>query len=89
MIMEDNAPDRIHRYHDLPREKLRLKKLMWPSNPSDLNLTETIWNEIKNRIKIEIEFKFIATMIRKLAVREWRNCTTECINNHIMNVMTY
>lgn len=64
--MEDTAPGHIHHYHDLPREKLGLKKRMWPSNSPDLNPIETIWNDMKDEIKAEIGFKFTTTMILEL-----------------------
>lgn len=86
LIMEDNAPSHIHRYHDLPREKLGLKKLIWPSNSPDLNPIETIWNEMKDQIKAKIGFKFTAIMIRELVVNVWKNYPVERINHHIMSM---
>src|SRR5207237_8678564 len=35
IIMEDNAPAHIHHYHNIPREKLGLRKLFWLSHSSD------------------------------------------------------
>ncbi|RPB05906.1 hypothetical protein L873DRAFT_1785067 [Choiromyces venosus 120613-1] len=51
VIMEDNAPAHIHHYHNLLREQLSLEKIEWPANSLDLNPIETIWCEIKDRIK--------------------------------------
>jgi len=45
IIMKDNAPAHIHHYHNIPRERLGLNKLVWPANSPDLNPIETICNK--------------------------------------------
>lgn len=54
MIIEDNAPAHIHHYHNIPRERLGLQKLVWPANSPDLNPIKTIWTELKDKLQDQI-----------------------------------
>lgn len=51
IIIEDNTPTHNKDYHDLPRTCLGFTKLEWPSNSPDLNPIETIWSEMKDKVK--------------------------------------
>nr|AHE80945.1 putative transposase [Tuber indicum] len=63
-IMEDNAPAHIHHYHNIPRERLGLRKLVWPANSPDLNPIETIWTELKDKLMDQIGPRMTARDIR-------------------------
>jgi len=54
IIMEDNAPAHIHHYHNIPRERLGYRKLVLPANSPDLNPIETIWTELKDKLRGQI-----------------------------------
>lgn len=84
MIMKDNMPGHIPHVRDLPWEKSGLKKLIWPSNSAELTAIDAIWNEMKDKIDVEIGLKFTAKMIPGPVVREWRNYAAERINHHLM-----
>jgi len=82
--MEDNAPAHIHHYHNLPREQLGLKKLEWPASSPNLNPIETIWCEMKDRIKERLEIRITASGIGEIVAEQWLNYPLEMVNNHIL-----
>ncbi|RPB13803.1 hypothetical protein P167DRAFT_485548 [Morchella conica CCBAS932] len=86
--MEDNAPGHIHHYHDYPRERLGISKLIWPANSPDLNPIERIWMEMKDSIKnqLEIGADFTAAAVRHSIVNEWRNYPVDKINQHVLSM---
>jgi len=69
IIMEDNAPAHIHHYHNTPRERLGLQKLVWPANSPDLNPIETIWTELKDELRDQIGPRMTAREIRRVLER--------------------
>ncbi|RPA88720.1 hypothetical protein L873DRAFT_870818 [Choiromyces venosus 120613-1] len=83
LIMEDNAPSHIHQYHDLPRERLGLRKLTWPANLPDLNPIESIWCEMKDRLRERLGIRMTATAICQVVLEEWINYPAERINKYI------
>lgn len=50
VIMEDNAPAHIHRYHTASLDAQGLQKLVWPANSPDPNPIETIWTQMKDSV---------------------------------------
>jgi len=66
IIMEDNAPAHIHYYHNIPRERLGYRKLVWPANSPDLNPIETIWTELKDKLRDQIGPRMTVREIRRL-----------------------
>ena len=86
VIMKDNAPAHIHHYHNLPREQLGLNKLAWPANSPDLNPIETIWCEMKDRIKERLGIQITASGIREIVAEQWLNYPLEMVNNHILSM---
>ena len=86
VIMEDNAPAHIHHYHNAPREKLNLQKLVWPANSPDLNPIETIWTEMKDLIKERLGIRMTAAGIRQVVEEEWITYPVERINRHILSM---
>lgn len=84
--MEDNAPAHNKAYHDLPRARLGLTKLEWPANSPDLNPIETIWSEMKDKIKDRLGWKITAKGIREVIEDEWKQYPVERINHHIMSM---
>lgn len=84
--MEDNAPDHDKDYHDLPQARLGLTKQEQPSNSPDLNLMETIWSEIKDKVKERLGWKITAKGIRVVIEDEWKKYPVERINHHIMSM---
>lgn len=71
VIMEDNAPAHIHYYHDQTRQQLGFQKLEWPANSPDLNPIETIWCEMKDRIKARLGIQVTAAGIQMVVEEEW------------------
>jgi len=86
--MEDNAPAHIHRYHNAPREQLGFQKLVWPANSPDLNPIETIWCEMKDRIKERLGIRMTAAGIRQVVLEEWLHYPVERINMHINSMQS-
>jgi transposase len=86
LIMEDNAPVHVHNYHDYPRERLGISKLIWPANSPDLNPIECIWMEMKDSIKNQIGVDFTAAAIRRLVLNEWRNYPVDRINQYVLSM---
>lgn len=86
VIMEDNAPAHIHHYHNAPREKLGLRKLAWPASSPDLNPIETIWTEMKDRVKERLGIRITVAGIRQVVEEEWANYPLERINHHILSM---
>lgn len=84
--MEDNAPAHKHHYHEAAQEALGIKKIIWPSSSPDLNPIETIWSEMKDKIKEELGWNFIAGAIRELVEQEWKRYPVERVNHHIMSM---
>jgi len=84
--MEDNAPAHIHHYHDGPRRQLGFQKPEWPANSPDLNPIETIWCEMKDRIKGRLGIWVTAAGIRMVVEDEWLRYPVERINQHIMSM---
>ena len=66
IIMEDNAPAHIHHYHNIPRDRLGYQKLVWPANSPDLNPIETIWTELKDKLREQIGHRMSVREIRRL-----------------------
>lgn len=86
MKMEDNAPAHIHHYHNLPREQLGLRKIEWPANSPDLNPIETIWCEMKDRIKERLGIRITARGIREIVADQWLNYPLAKVNHHILSM---
>ncbi|KAG0135206.1 hypothetical protein HOY82DRAFT_600982 [Tuber indicum] len=84
--MEDNAPAHIHHYHNTPREKLGLQKLVWPANSPDLNPIKTIWMEMKDLIKERLGICITASGIRQIVEEQWATYPREKINRHILSM---
>ena len=64
--MEDNAPVHIHYYHNISRERLGYRKLVWPTNSPDLNPIETIWTELKDKLRDQIGPRMTTRDIRRV-----------------------
>lgn len=60
IIMEDNTPTYNKDYRNLPRACQGLTGLEWPCNSPNLNLIETIWSEMKNKVKEQLGWKITA-----------------------------
>jgi len=88
VIMEDNAPAHIHHYHDQPRQQLGMQKLEWPANSPDLNPIETIWCEMKDRIRERLGIRMTAARIRIVVEDEWLRYPMARINQHIMSMQS-
>jgi transposase len=86
VIMEDNAPSHKHHYQAEFRRRFDLDKLEWPANSPDLNPIESIWNDMKDSIKVKLGWDFTARRIRALIEDEWKNYPVEKINRHIMSM---
>ena len=43
-------PAHIHHYHNIPQERIRFMKLVWPGNSLDLNPIESIWTEVRDKV---------------------------------------
>jgi len=61
--MEDNTPAHVHHYHNIPREQLSFRKLIWPGNSPDLNPIETIWTELNDILRERIGARMTARQI--------------------------
>jgi len=88
VIMEDNAPVHIHHYHDRLQQQLGFQKLEWSANSPDLNPIETIWCEMKNRIKARLGIWVTAAGIRMVVEEEWLPYSMERISQHIMSMQS-
>lgn len=66
IITEDNAPAHIHHYNNIPRERLAYRKLVWLANSPDLNPLETIWTELKDKLRDQIGPRMSVREIRRL-----------------------
>ena len=88
VIMEDNAPAYIHHYHDHPRQGRGFQKLEWPANSPDLKPNETIWCEMKDRIKERLGIRVTAAWIRTVVQDEWLRYPVERINGHIVSMQS-
>ena len=86
IIMEDNAPSHKSHYTISLRQKLGYVKLLWPPNSPDLNPIETIWDEMKDKIKKDLGWNFTAAGIRGVIVKHWKELTSTRINHHIMSM---
>lgn len=84
--MEDNTSAHDKDYHDLPQARLGLTKLKWPSNSPDLNPIETIWSEMKDKVKEKLSWKIPAKGIGKVIEDEWRKYPVEQINYYMMSM---
>lgn len=85
-IIEDNASAYKHYYHTKAREELGLKKIIWPSSSPDLNLIETIWSEMKEKIKEKLGWNFTAGAIQELVEQKWKQYPVERANHYIMSM---
>ncbi|PWW80925.1 hypothetical protein C7212DRAFT_162141 [Tuber magnatum] len=83
--MEDNAPAHIHYYHNVPQEKLGLRRLAWLASSPDLNPIETIWTEMKDLIKKRLRILLTAAGIRRIVKEDWANYSLERIKFHILS----
>jgi len=86
VIIEDNAPAHIHHYHTIRQQKIGIRKLVWPANSPDLNPIETIWMEMKDRVKERLVIRMRASGIRRIVESEWQNYPVERINRHILSM---
>ena len=79
IFQQDNAP--AHRYHKVQSylEDKKIKKINWPPQSPDMNLIESVWNELKFRLRGKV-YRNKNKLWNDLQ-REWKLISKEYIRN--------
>jgi ketohexokinase/beta-glucosidase len=70
-LMQDGAPGHATGYTRQELQDCNINVITWPAYSPDLNLIETLWNEIKNTLQSDYPKKMTYDQLRAVVKEVW------------------